>query len=69
MKKRIVAAAILVPVMFLLLYALPKIVMVFVVSVFCAIAAYELLYRTGLLKHVRLMCYSALFAALVPIWA
>lgn len=69
MKKRIVAAAILVPVMFLLLYALPKIVMVFVVGIFCAIAAYELLYRTGLLRHVRLMCYSAVFAALVPLWA
>jgi len=69
MKKRLLAAAILIPVMFLLLYALPKIIMVFVVGIFCAIAAYELLYRTGLLRHGRLMIYSAVFAALVPLWS
>lgn len=69
MIKRIAAAAVLVPILFLLLYAAPKIVMVVVVGLCSAIAAYELLYRTGLLKHLRLVTYSAVFAALVPLWA
>lgn len=68
MKKRMIAAAVLVPVLLLLLYAVPKVVTVMVVGLLCGIAAYELLYRTGLVRHVRLVAYSVLFAALVPIW-
>jgi len=69
MIKRIAAAAVLVPALFILLYAVPKVIVVCVVGILCSIAAYELLYRTGLLRHLRLVVYSMIFAALVPIWA
>ncbi len=68
MKKRILTAAVLVPLLLVMLYAVPKIVTVLVVSALCAIAAYELLYRTGLVRHVRMVAYSMVFAALVPVW-
>ena len=68
MKKRILTAAVLVPLLLLMLFAVPKIVTVLVVGALCAIAAYELLYRTGLVRHMRMVAYSMVFAALVPIW-
>ncbi len=68
MKKRILTAAILIPFLLLTLYALPKIVAVIVVSMLCAIASYELLYSTGLVRHRRLVLYSMVFAALMPVW-
>ena len=64
MKKRIITAAVLVPILMIVLYALPKVVAAIVVSLLSAIAAYELLYRTELVKHVRLVAYSVLIAAL-----
>ena len=67
MKKRILAAAVLVPVLLIVLYALPKVVAAVVVSLICGIGAYELLYRTGLVKHLRLVIYSVVFAAAVPL--
>lgn len=68
MKTRIITAAVLVPVLLLVVLALPKIVMALVLSAFCAVAAYELLYRTGLVRHMRLVAYTMLAAALVPVW-
>ena len=68
MKKRIIAAAVLVPVLLVVLYALPKLVAAIVLSLLCGIGAYELLYRTGLVKHLRLVVYSVLAAAAVPMW-
>lgn len=68
MKTRIITAAILVPVLLLVVLALPKIVMALMLSAFCAVAAYELLYRTGLVRHMRLVAYTMLAAALVPVW-
>ena len=68
MKKRILSAAVLVPLLLIVLYALPKIVAVIVVSLLSAIAAYELLYNTGFVRHTRLVVYAMVFAALVPVW-
>lgn len=68
MKKRILSAAVLVPLLFIVLYALPKIITVIMVSLLCAIAAYELLHNTGFVRHARLVVYSMVFAALVPVW-
>jgi len=68
MKKRILSAAVLVPLLLIVLYALPKIVALVLISLLCAIAAYELMYGTGLVRHVRLVIYSMVFAALVPVW-
>ena len=69
MKKRIITAAVLVPILMIVLYALPKVVAAIVVSLLSAIAAYELLSRTELVKHVRLVAYSVLIAAFLPLWS
>ena len=55
MKTRIIAAAVLVPVLFLVVLAAPEIVAAVVLGVLLAIASYELLYRTGLVTHPRLV--------------
>lgn len=60
MKKRIISAAILVPILFLLTLAAPVIAASLVMSALMAIAAYELLYRTGLVKRPRLVIYSCI---------
>jgi len=65
MKKRIISAAILVPILFLLTLAAPVIAASLVMSALMAIAAYELLYRTGLVKRPRLVIYSCIMAAAV----
>ncbi len=68
MKKRILSAAVLVPLLLIVVYALPKIVTVIALGLLCAIAAFELLYNTGFVKHFRLVVYAMVFAALVPLW-
>ncbi len=68
MKTRILAAVVLVPLLLLVLFALPPIFTAVLFSVMCAIGAYELLWGTGLVKHPRLIAYSALIGASVAIW-
>ena len=68
MKKRIISAAILVPILFLLTLAAPVIAASLVMSALMAIAAYELLDRTGLVKRARLVIYSCIMAAAVCMW-
>ncbi len=68
MRKRILSAAVLVPLLLLVLYALPKIVAVVLASLLSAVAAFELLHNTGFVKHGRLVIYGVVFAALVPLW-
>ncbi|MGM9550481.1 MAG: phosphatidate cytidylyltransferase [Faecousia sp.] len=69
MKTRIISAAILVPILFLLTLVAPVIVTAVVMSVLMAIAAYELLYRTGLVKRARLVLYSCAMAFAVCMWS
>ena len=68
MKTRLITAAVLVPILLVIAFALPTIVFAVAVALCCAIAAYELLYGTGLVRHVRLVIYCVLTAALIPIW-
>jgi len=68
MKTRLISAAILLPVLFLVIWILPKVVCAIAIALLSAGAAYELLYKTGLVRHVRLVAYSALAAFLVPLW-
>ena len=63
MKTRVIAAVILVPVLFAIVLAAPKIVFAVVFGLLLALGAYELLYRTGLVVHIRLVIYSALMAS------
>ena len=55
MKTRIIAAVVLIPVLLLLVLAAPKMIAAVIFASLMTIAAYELLYRTGLVRHARLV--------------
>lgn len=69
MKTRILAAAVMVPVLLLVVLALPKWVAAVMFAVMLAIAAYELLYRTGLIRNALMVVYSCIAAAGFSIWS
>lgn len=68
MKLRVIAAAALLPVLLVIILVAPTVLTAIVVGVLCAIAAYELLNGTGLIKNIRLFAYTAVIAFLVPVW-
>ncbi len=68
MKKRVIAAAVLLPLLLLVLLALPKILTAILIGLMGAVGAYELLIGTGLVKNKRLFVYTAVLAFLVAIW-
>lgn len=68
MKTRLITASVLCLTMSTAIFGLPKIVFAFLMSIFCAIAAYELLYRTSLVHHRRLVTMSMVAAFTVPMW-
>lgn len=68
MKTRILSASVLVPLLFVILYGLPKIAMTIALSLFCAIGAYELTWNTALARHKVLVISSVIMAGLVPVW-
>ncbi len=67
MKTRIVTAAVLIPILLVVLFVCPNWVTAWGLAVILAVGAYELLYSTGLVKHVRMVAYSALSAFSVPL--
>lgn len=69
MKTRIIAAAVLVPILLLLVLVAPEIVAAIVFSLLLAISAYELLYRTRLVRHTRLVIYCSVMAAAIGMWS
>ena len=69
MKTRLISAAILLPVMLVILLAAPKIVAAIVWGLLMSVAAYELLYSTGLVTEGRLVIYSAVMAFAVTMWS
>lgn len=69
MLKRTIVGLVLVPLLLLVALWAPKIVAVLFVAVFCAIAAYELLFGTKLVRESRLLLYTMVTAFLVPVWS
>ncbi|MBQ7801666.1 MAG: CDP-archaeol synthase [Oscillospiraceae bacterium] len=69
MKTRVITAAVLIPILLVILLAAPKIVTAIIWGAMLAIAAYELLYRTDLVRHARLVVYSAVMAFAISIWS
>lgn len=69
MKTRIIASAVLIPLLLILVLAAPKILAALVMGALMAIAAYELLYGTGLVTHPRLVIYSSVMAFAVSVWS
>ena len=69
MKTRILAAAVLVPALFLIVLVLPKELAAVIMGILQAIASYELLYRTKLVTKPRLVIYCALMAFAIAVWS
>ncbi len=69
MKTRIITAAIAIPVLLIILLVAPEIVAALVFGALLAVGAYEFLYRTGLMRRVRMVIYSALMAFAMAIWS
>ncbi len=69
MKTRIVAAAILLPLLLVVVLALPKLVTAILFGAAAAVAAYELLFATGMVRHPRLVIYSMAMAFLTSLWS
>lgn len=69
MKVRIISAAVLIPVLLLLLMAAPTIVTAIVWGLLLAVSVYELLYTTGLVREPRLVVEAAVMAFAVVIWS
>lgn len=69
MKTRIISAAVLVPLLIILVMVLPQIFAAVIFGVLLAIGVYELLYRTGLVRHIRMVAYSAVAAFAISIWS
>lgn len=69
MKTRIIAAAVLVPVLLLMVLVVDKIFAAIAMGLILAIAAYELLYRTRLVTRPRLVLYSAAMAFATAMWS
>lgn len=69
MKKRIVTAAILIPVLVLVVLVAPKIVAAIVWGLLLMVGVYELLYCTGMVRHPRMVAYSAVMAMATAIWS
>lgn len=68
MKTRVIAAAVLLPLLLVVVLALPKIYTAVLFGIMAAVAAYELLAGTGLVKHPRLCIYSMLMAFWCALW-
>ena len=69
MKTRIIAAVVLLIPLLIIVLVLPKVWMAILCGILAAIGAYELLYQTGHVKHVRLVAYAAVSAFLMSIWS
>ena len=68
MKKRILTAVVALPLLLGILLFLPPVYTSVLLAAMCAIAAYELLWGTGMVKHPRLIVYTMIAAALVSVW-
>lgn len=69
MKTRIIASAVLLPILLLVVLAAPKPVAAVIFGFLLAIGVYELLFRTGLVKHPRLVLYSSVMAFFISLWS
>ena len=69
MKTRIMTAAIAVPLLLIIVLALPKIFAAILFGLMCSLAAYELLAATGYIKNIRLVIYCAVMALYVALWS
>ena len=69
MKKRIITAAVLLPLLLVVVLVLPKVFTGILFGLMAAVAAYELLRGTGFVKHIRLIAYAMLMAFLTGLFS
>lgn len=69
MKTRILSAAILIPILLLVVLVAPKWLAAVVMGALLAIGSYELLYRTRLVRHPRLVLYACAMAFALTMWS
>lgn len=69
MKIRTIASFALLPFVIIIALFAPKIVTALCLGIMCAIAAYEMLYTTKLVRHPRMLIYTMIIAFLVAIWS
>lgn len=69
MKTRIIVAAIGLPLLLVVLLALPPIATAILIAAMSVLAVYELLYQTGLVRNLYLMLASAIMALAVCLWS
>lgn len=69
MKTRVISAVVLLPVLALIVLVAPPIVATIVLGLLLMIGEYELLYSTGLVRHVRMVLYSAAMAFGISVWS
>ena len=69
MKTRLITAGVLVPLLFVVVLWMPEIVTAVILGAIVAIAAYEMMFVTSLVKHTRLVIYAMVMAFLVTIWS
>jgi len=69
MKNRIIVAVICVPVFFIVLFYLPPYILTALVSLICAISAYELLHTVVAKGNERATIYAVFSAAIIPVGA
>lgn len=68
MRKRVLTAVCLLPLLLVVLLVAPKILTAILISCMSALAVYEVLFGTNLVRHVRLIAYAAVTAFAIPLW-
>ena len=68
MKKRVIAAIVLLPLLLVVVLALPKFCTAILFGLAAAVASYELLYGTGIVKSLRLNLYAMTSAFWMVLW-
>ncbi len=68
MKTRVITAVVLLPLLLLVILVAPKVCTAVLFGLMAAIAAYELLVGTGILKNLRLCAYCAVSALWCVLW-
>lgn len=68
MFKRIMVAVVCIPLLLVVLFALPPIATVILFSLLSMIAVYEALWSTKFLKSARVSAYSVILSGLIPFW-
>ena len=66
---RILTAAVALPLLLVIVLLLPPIATAILFALACAIGAYEMLWRTGILKHKRIVAYTAVMSIAVVMWS